>query len=375
MAQPADDPVTDAGPVTGGDSAPGDADPGLLYLRAAQEIRRRIREGVYPPTSRLPTQVEFARDLKVSQMTVRRAMAELVEQGLLHARPGSGTYVAADAPAQPAQATRDIACIFEDVADGYPLVKPVVRAITDACHAMDYGLRLIEIPGMLATWEDLASRLPRPIVGALVFSPIQVHLLSLLQRRGVPYVLVQNDFADGVSHSVTTNYAAATVLAGRRLLERGCRRLCIVTAGALRYSAGQMRIGADILRQLHAGTLDAPLSIDIVHGDYTGRGLCDLMEPWRDPQRRPDGLFLIGDAMVEIALFGLRQLKLRVPQDVALVQFGNTPDAQQRDITCIERHNDRIGDSAVRVLDQLIARQSPPMRTVIQPELVVRGSA
>lgn len=347
-----------------------------LYAQAANEIRRRITGGAYPPASRLPTQTEFAKELGVSQITIRRAISELVEEGLLMSRPGSGTYVMSADTEPQSTTTQDVACIFEDVADGYPLVKPVVKAIGEQCRRLSYGLRMIELPGVLASWEEVAERLSRPIAGALMFSPMSVHLLSLLQRRAIPYVVMQNEVADGISHSVTTNYVAATILACRRLIDRGCRRLVIVTPSAFRYSTGQMEVGVHALRQLRAA--DHPndqVHIEVVHDDYMGRGLFKQLERWRDPTARPDSLFLTGDAMVEIAMFGLSQMGLRVPEDVAIIEYGNTQASRDHEITCIDRNDGRLGETAMAVLDQLIKRGTPPMRSVIQPELIVRKSA
>lgn len=343
-----------------------------LYAQAADAIRRRIADGTYPPAAQLPTQTAFAKELGVSQITVRRAIAELAEEGLLTARPGSGTFVASAAGDAPATSTQDIACIFEDVADGYPLVKPVVNAISARCRELAYGLRMIELPGVLASWEEVAQCLPRPIVGALMFSPISVHLLSLLQQRAVPYVIMQNEVTDGVSHSVTTNYVAATVLACQRLIARGCRHIVMVTPSEYRYSSGQMSVGVDVLRLLQP---DDDIRIDIVHDDYMGRGLTRQFEQWRQDNARPDGLFITGDAMVEIAMFGLAQMDLRVPDDMAIVAYGNTRAASDHGITCIDRRDACMGDTAMAVLQQLIQRQSPPMRSVIQPELIIRHTA
>jgi DNA-binding LacI/PurR family transcriptional regulator len=52
-----------------------------------------IDEGIYPPGSRLPSETELPRMLKVSQQTVRRALNDLVREGLIVRRQGSGSYV------------------------------------------------------------------------------------------------------------------------------------------------------------------------------------------------------------------------------------------------------------------------------------------
>ena len=67
-----------------------------LYHQVYVALRGWIADGAYPPGARLPTEPELCRAFRVSRITVRRAIGELVRQGMLIRRQGSGTYVAAD---------------------------------------------------------------------------------------------------------------------------------------------------------------------------------------------------------------------------------------------------------------------------------------
>jgi DNA-binding GntR family transcriptional regulator len=66
---------------------------GFLYQSVAQELKRRIRERVYPPGTRIPTEGELVREFKVSAITVRRALRDLTAEGLLFGRQGLGVFV------------------------------------------------------------------------------------------------------------------------------------------------------------------------------------------------------------------------------------------------------------------------------------------
>ena len=65
-----------------------------IYDTAAETLRRRILRGRYRPGTRLPTERELCGDLRVSRITVRRALQILEEERLIDRRQGSGTYVA-----------------------------------------------------------------------------------------------------------------------------------------------------------------------------------------------------------------------------------------------------------------------------------------
>lgn len=64
-----------------------------LYRQIAEILRDRIRNGIFEPGSRIPTEYELCDRFGVSRISVRQALAELVSDDLLEKRQGSGTYV------------------------------------------------------------------------------------------------------------------------------------------------------------------------------------------------------------------------------------------------------------------------------------------
>ncbi len=69
-----------------------------LNLRVEELIRRAILAGSLTAGARLPSSRLLARDLDVSRHTVEHAFDQLVAEGFLVRRRGSGTYVAGDVP-------------------------------------------------------------------------------------------------------------------------------------------------------------------------------------------------------------------------------------------------------------------------------------
>jgi GntR family transcriptional regulator len=65
-----------------------------LYARIQEYIAELILTGKLAPDTKIQSEREFSDDLGVSRMTVRRALTELVHEGLLERKHGSGTYVA-----------------------------------------------------------------------------------------------------------------------------------------------------------------------------------------------------------------------------------------------------------------------------------------
>jgi GntR family transcriptional regulator, phosphonate transport system regulatory protein len=64
-----------------------------LWRRIADELAQDIAGGDYATGERLPGEIDMARRFGVNRHTVRRALAELTERGLVRAERGSGTFV------------------------------------------------------------------------------------------------------------------------------------------------------------------------------------------------------------------------------------------------------------------------------------------
>src|SRR5690606_4691358 len=64
-----------------------------LYRQVVQTLKAEIVNGVYPVDSHLPTEGALKRRFGVSRHTVREALRELKEAGLIASRQGSGTTV------------------------------------------------------------------------------------------------------------------------------------------------------------------------------------------------------------------------------------------------------------------------------------------
>ena len=64
-----------------------------VYNAIREQIEGMIRTGEYPPGSKLPSEPELIATYKASRGTVRRALDELEQHGIIARRSGDGTYV------------------------------------------------------------------------------------------------------------------------------------------------------------------------------------------------------------------------------------------------------------------------------------------
>jgi GntR family transcriptional regulator / MocR family aminotransferase len=125
-----------------------------LVSQLERELREAIRSRRLAPGERLPSSRELARDLGVSRGLVQECYAQLLAEGYLSARTGSGTRVAAGTGAASAtgvaSGTGAAARTWAATATAAPAREPATRAVPAApAPRLDVDFQL--------GWPDLAS--------------------------------------------------------------------------------------------------------------------------------------------------------------------------------------------------------------------------
>lgn len=64
-----------------------------MYRQLSNIIRTNVENGVYEANQKIPTEMELGKKYNVSRVTVRKALEELVEDGILLRKQGKGTFI------------------------------------------------------------------------------------------------------------------------------------------------------------------------------------------------------------------------------------------------------------------------------------------
>jgi LacI family transcriptional regulator len=178
---------------------------------------------------------------------------------------------------------------------------------------------------------------------------------------------VPNDLVDSV---VLDDYGAAS-LAARHLIELGHRKIAHLSRRASVTSART----AALVDALRAAKLSAPMvcSCPNESADEARAVVRELFSG----VRRPTAIFCHNDVMAFGAFRGLRDLGIRVPQDVSLVGFDNTWAAEYLDpplTTVVFPFREIVDQSLVFLLNRMAGTASTPQQLVLPGTLAVRGS-
>lgn len=172
-----------------------------LYYQVAQVLERAIETGELPAGSRLENEIALAERLGLSRPTVRRAIAYLVDQGLVIRKRGVGTQVLHAKVRRPLELTS----FYDDLSTGGR--NPGTRVLTlDTVEAPDAVACALGLPdgapvlsfGRLRSAGDeplaiLHNYLPLDLVELTAADLENSGLYELMRRAGIrPYMATQS---------------------------------------------------------------------------------------------------------------------------------------------------------------------------------------
>ncbi|MEU8485037.1 substrate-binding domain-containing protein [Streptomyces sp. NPDC048641] len=357
----------------------------IKYLKLADELRRGLRGGTWPPGSKLPTEAQLATMHGVSVNTVRRALEVLAAEGSVERCQGAGTFARLAPP--PRGERRRIAVVlperdwyFPPVTAGIEAAAARTRTTVDVYTTgyADRGWdRLTSLAGRLAGADGLLIAHPGPADAA---SPARA---SLLRKLSLPYVLLERapSGIDDPSEHVSTDHAGGAYLALAHLAALGHRDValaCRTGSAPSRGIASGFVEGAGPLGLRVAAQLDWPP----ITGHDSFEEVLAAQPPLADHVLRgvlgsgATGLVCFGDMEGSALLAAARRADVGIPDDLALVSCEDRHAATEEvPLTSVAPEKFRLGGLALETLLRRLDEPDAELRRVwLRPRLTVRES-
>ncbi len=123
-----------------------------LYFQLEQIIKSKILTGGFTPGEKIPTEDELCETYQVSKITVRKAISNLVSEGLLDRKQGRGTFIREDG-GKSASTFKFSGNIDDFVSDGLKMSEVVLLDVTRQGSSskvakslnIDQGTKVVEI--------------------------------------------------------------------------------------------------------------------------------------------------------------------------------------------------------------------------------------
>ena len=155
------------------------------------------------------------------------------------------------------------------------------------------------------------------------------------------------------------------------LIERGKRRIATIT-GPLTMPAGIDRLQGYREALAAAGLPEG----SVEDGNFTPGGGSEAMRRILAHGEHPDAVFVASDLMARGALAALAEAGLRVPEDIAIIGFDDSPVATSvtPQLTTMRQPSFEQGERMAELLIDILAGGNPQHVTILETEIVERDS-
>ena len=352
-------------------------------VRTGDPAGRNNRAMTVPTERRSPTLEEVAARAGVGRGTASRVVngssqvSESARSAVLQAIDDLGYVPNRAARSLVTRLTDSVALVVSESDErffGEPFFARIVRGVSSALAEtpLQLLLAIAQTPAERTRLEHFLT--PQHVDGVLLLS---LHgddpLPALLEARGLPAVLGGRPAGVEPTSYVDVDNSAGARLAVDHLAASGRRRIATI-AGPQDMAAGVGRL-AGYRSGLAAAGQPADDAL-VVHGDFSeqsgGAATAELLDRGGDI----DAIFAASDPMAIGALRMLQSRGIRVPDDVAVIGFDDSPSSRHTSplLTSVHQPVEAMGREMVRILTARIRREPVELRVVLDAHLVVRES-
>ena len=211
------------------------------------------------------------------------------------------------------------------------------------------------------------------IVACLAQSTTDYSHFEEISKMDIPLVFFGRTCLPEKFSCVTANGDIAAQEATQHLIDTGSRRIAFI--------GGPNHL--DMVRRRKHGYLEALRENRIPNRDLV---VCERIDyEWAlnatirllQSENRPDAILAFNDIITFAAFTAIKQLGLRIPEDVALIGFTDDVHAQYvtPKLSAIEDQSRLMGQTACRLLLKNIGGDSKIYREIVPQKLVIRESS
>ncbi len=362
-----------------------------IYARLENDLRQDILASRLSDGEALPTEKELSESYGVSRNTVRHALANLVEEGLLKKVHGSGTFVVPveERSPNPAEKPKQNQILFLSLSSAMSEVcfrsggtfEPIFTGLNRILQKKGYNLLLTQV-GM--DWTPPPCLCDGNICGIVFHGPVDLEFWRKFIRPypniGIQYPRLELD----TDFVVLDNYAFSK-LSLEYLVRHGHRRIAFLSDEIENqlsrerfegYLRGMKELGLP-LDERYQLVWQRPYNAD---GELPNCPVPPDYRPWLEPvftaPDPPTAIVCIDDSRAAFAQRALEKMGLKVPDDVSLTGGYNTTEWRTQTYSGIDTMLDEICSEAAGLLLEQIENpaESCCKNVMIRPKLAAGNS-
>ncbi|WP_256256443.1 substrate-binding domain-containing protein [Paenibacillus sp. BC26] len=362
-----------------------------LYKFIVEDIKEKIGSGQLKDGDAIPTQIELAKLYETSEITSRRALSELVNEGLVVRIRGKGTFIQLRDPhnTDPSEggkiALEQIVLIHPSASPhlfNHPFYANFISGIHAACEEHDIRFQLLDV----SESDGIESN---PLVGAIVLpgapgaQNIMISQLKAWKEADLRMVLAHFYFPQLQIPYVIVDNLTGGYLATEHLIALGHKRIGIIVTGHSLMDINQefsLRLqGYKLALSQHGIAFDESLvsvmeaNEELEEMGYEGAKQLLALE------NKPTAIFATSDYKAFGAIRAGKELGLRIPDELSIVGYDDVIQSRYTSpaLTTVNQNTERMGKRAVELLLKPWSEKAIEesfVKEEIVPKLLVRSS-
>jgi LacI family transcriptional regulator len=271
--------------------------------------------------------------------------------------------------------TKTIALVLTDITN--PFFTTIARGVEDAAGGLGYAVMFCNTDeSETEEIEYVRMLIQRRVDGVLLVPATDSSgSLELLQKHGLPVVVLDRRACSDQVDEVRADSEAGAYLAARHLIGLGHRRIAVLT-GPSRVSTSVDRV-VGYRRALAEEGLE-PESELILFGEFNEASGYEMTQRILADRPQPTAIFAGNNFIAFGAIRALREAGTRIPEDMSIVVFDDLPPGWAVDpfLTVVSQPAYEIGKRAAELMLERLAGDAPAKRrTLVLPsELITRRS-
>lgn len=352
-----------------------------LYLQIVDDLKSKIASKELKAGDQLGSQAELSATYGVSLITVKKALATLINDGIIFSRVGKGTFVAQPTIDTHRNEHPTIGLVIQDIRS--PFFSRVMHSVEDAAYKVGYHVLISSSSGRAEKEEAQIARFRKfGVNGMIIASMSHKHhatpTIRKMLHEGFPFVMVSY-IADEDVPFVGSDHEQGGYLATEYLVKEGYQRIGYINGEPGNMVGELRRRGYEKALKAHGRRVDRRLQFQLrMRGEkHDYQSGYEIGKKFRGLSVKPDAVFVYNDLSAvgfEEAILGQG---LRIPDDIAIVGFDDIDRGEyaQVPLTTMRQPTALIGMHAVELLVKLMTGKSGGPRKILKPELVIRESS
>ena len=338
------------------------------YVLVEEKIRQAIKNREF--TDKLPGERTMAKQFGFSYMTIRKAVDNLVTEGVLYKVPTKGAYVA---DRKTGKKKTNVIGYFLDSSIVAGLSSPYYSLIFNALEkqASKHGYSLIYFSDI---GDSTSLKHLNKVEGVIASCFPRIENVIHDINTSTPIVVIDNSSSDKTIPSVIIDNFNAVNDSVDHLCKLGHKRIGFMT-GLDDSDVGKNRYAGYVNGLImHDLKLDEGL---VYKGNYSFKSGLAGAEYFLAMDAPPTAIICANDSMAIAALRKIVTKQLIVPDDISILGFDDIEVAGQIEpgLTTVSAPIDEMAESAVNMLiSQIQNREIPNKHIALPAKLKIRGT-